>query len=64
MLAGAVVGDVEVALEDRQLNLTDLNFIVVVGPGRRLLGAVSAAETLTLHVERSTLLVVGRRRVG
>ena len=50
VLAGVLVGDVEVALEDRKLTLIDLNFIVVVGQGRRLLGAVSAAGKLTLHV--------------
>ena len=57
MPAGVLVGDVEVALEDRKLALIDLNFVVVVGQGRRLLRAVSAAEKLTPHVERSTLLV-------
>ena len=58
VLTGVLVGDVEVALEDRKLTLLDLNFIVVVGQGRRLLGAVSAAGKLTLHVQRSTLMVV------
>ena len=68
--AGVLVGDVEVALEDRKLALVNLNFVVVVGQGRRLLGAVSAAGKLKLHVERSTLLDeaccgrVGRCKLG
>lgn len=70
MPAGVLVGDVEVALEDRKLALVNLNFVVVVGQGRRLLGAVSAAGKLKLHVERSTLLDeaccgrVGRCKLG
>ena len=57
MLAGVLVGDFEVALEDRQLTRIDVEFVVVVGQGGRLLDAVSAAGKLTLHVQRSTLLV-------
>ena len=54
--AGVLVGDVEVALENRKLTLVNLNFVVVVGQGRCLLRAVSAAEKLTLHVQRSTFM--------
>ena len=57
VLTGVLVGDIEVALEDRKLPLIDLNFVVVIGQSRRLLGAVSAAEKLTLHMQRSTFLV-------
>lgn len=53
MLAGVLVGDFEVALEDRQLTRIDVEFVVVVGQRRRLIGAVSAAEMLKLRVQRS-----------
>jgi len=51
--AGVPADDVEAALEERQLVLVDMNFVVVVGQDRGLLEAVSAAEKLTLDVERS-----------
>jgi len=56
--AGVWAGDAEVGLEERKLVLVDMNFVVLAGRGRRVLRAISAAEKLTLRVQRSTLVLV------
>ena len=57
MWAGVRAGDVDAALEERQLVLVDMNFVVLAGRGRRVLRTVYAAGKLTLHVQRSTVAI-------